>query len=429
MNIKIRGGQVLSGEVVSSGSKNSAVSIIAATILLDGQAKLQNVPDISDTVYLIKILENLGSQVDWDKTTGNLTINNSNLTVEKLGFNEFSGMRGAVLLWGPLLARFQRISFKDLPKGCSLGRRPLDTHYSALRDLGVTIIEQEGEITLDATAAQGNTIWLAERSPTATENVVMLSTGLPGKTTIIGAAYDPQVQDTVSFLISAGAKIIGNGTDHLEIEGKKTLTSTTHRLLSDHYEIATFLALGAITGGEVKVKNSIPELFPMITREFSKLGVSIIHEDNYALVRPNGPISLTRGPSGQTTTIRAEPWPALPVDILPLLIPIALAAPSGSVLFHNWMYESGLFWTEELKKLGAAVILADPHRVLVNSGNKMHGATLEAPYIIRAVVALVMASLMATGETTILNADALYRGHPHFAEKLASLGAQIEQIG
>jgi UDP-N-acetylglucosamine 1-carboxyvinyltransferase len=428
MNIRVRGGQVLSGEVAASGSKNSAVSIIAATCLFKKPVTLENVPEISDTSKLVKILESLGSHTNWNKDSDTLTIDNSNLSVENLGFNELANMRGAVLLWGPLLARFKKISFKDLPKGCNLGLRPLDTHYTALRDLGVRIIEQEGEITLDAKDAKGQEIWLAERSPTATENILILATGLPEKTTIIGAAYDPQVQDTTRFLIAAGAKINGCGTSHLEINGGQTLNSLTYRLLPDHYEISTFLALGAITAGEVQVKNSLPELFLPITREFAKLGVNIIHEKNYAIVRPNSPTKLTKGTSGQITTMRGEPWPGLPVDILPLLIPITLAAPAGSVLFHNYMYESGLFWTEELKKLGASVILADPHRVLVNSGNKLRGATLEAPYIIRAVVALVMAALLAEGETIILNADALYRGHPHFAEKLISLGAQIEEI-
>jgi len=428
MDIKIQGGQTLQGTVTASGATNSAVSIIAATILFDRPVTLQNVPDISDTVKLTKILENLGSHITWDKNSDTLTINNSNLSIDNLGFNEFASMRGAVLLWGPLLARFKKITFTDLPKGCNLGLRPLDTHYTALRDLGVTISESEGEITLDATSAEGREIWLAERSPTATENVMMLATGLPGQTTIIGAAYDPQVQDTGRFLLAAGASLQGNGTSHLEVTGGHPLIPVIHRLFPDHYEIATFLALGAITGGEVRVKNSLPELFLPITREFAKLGVNIIHQENYALVRPNGPIKLTKSSADQTITLRAEPWPSLPVDILPLLIPIALAAPTGSVLFHNYMYESALFWTEELKKLGADVILADPHRAFVIAGNKLHGATLEAPYIIRAVVALVMAALLAEGETTILNADALYRGHPHFADKLTSLGARIEEL-
>lgn len=426
MDIKIRGGQVLSGEVTASGSKNSAVSIIAATTLFNQPITLQNVPDISDTVKLVKILENLGAQVTWNKENDELTIDNSKLSVDNLGFNEFSGMRGAVLLWGPLLARFKKISFKDLPKGCNLGMRPLDTHYTALKDLGVKIIEKEGEITLDATEAKGTTIWLAERSPTATENVMMLATGLPSVTKVIGACYDPQVQDTGLFLIAAGASLKGNATSLLEIEGQHTLKPLTYRLFPDHYEIATFLALGAVTGGEIRVKNALPELFPPITREFAKFGVTIIHENDIAVVKPNGPIKLAKGSNNQILAIRAEPWPALLVDILPLFIPLALAAPTGSVLFHNWMYESGLFWTEELKKLGADIVIADPHRVIINSGNKLTGATLEAPYIIRAVVALVMTALLAEGETVILNADALYRGHPHFAEKLSKLGARIE---
>ena len=206
------------------------------------------------------------------------------------------------------------------------------------------------------------------------------------------------------------------------------MSPVTYELLHDHNEIATFLALGSATGGEIKVHNSHPELFPQINYEFSKFNINIEYENDTAIVRQNQDIRFTGSFEKKTNVVRAQPWPGLPVDLLPNFIPLALTAPSGYMIFHNWMYESGLFWTSELTKLGAEVIMADPHRVVVIAGKKLKGGTLEAPYIIRAVVAMVMAAMIAEGETVILNADSLYRGHPDFARNLRSLGAEIKEI-
>ena len=218
----------------------------------------------------------------------------------------------------------------------------------------------------------------------------------------------------------------GIGSNIITVVGKQSLKGISYRVISDHYEIGTFLALGALTGGEIRVKNAIPEFFTTINREFRKFGIKIEYEDNTAIVRANQQIKIskTRGPM----IVRAQPWPALPVDMLPLYIPLAIASPAGQALFHNWMYEAGLFWTSELSKLGANIIMCDPHRVLVTGGNKIKGATLEAPYIIRAAISMVMAGLIAEGETTILNADAIHRGHPNFVENLKKLGADIEEV-
>jgi UDP-N-acetylglucosamine 1-carboxyvinyltransferase len=276
--------------------------------------------------------------------------------------------------------------------------------------------------------AKAGEVWLTEMSPTATTNLIMLATTLEGKTRIVGAASEPQVQDVCKFLTGAGAKIKGIGSSVLEIDGGIKLGGVTHRLMSDHYEIATFLALGAITGGEVKVENALPELFKQINYEFAKFNIKIDYEGDTAIVRKGQKINITGNFAEKTNVVRAQPWPALPVDLLPIFIPLALAAPEKYMIYHNWMYESGLFWTSELTKLGAELVMADPHRVVVMGGGKLKGAEMEAPYIIRAVVSMVMAAMIAEGESTILNADALYRGHPHFSENLRKLGAVIEEI-
>lgn len=427
MNIKVRGKQVLSGEIYPSGSKNSAVAIICATILFDEVVFLENIPDITDVERLLKILQKMGSLVSWNKEGKLLEIDNSKLTFTKLDREDLGNMRGTSLLWGPMLARFKKVIFNELPGGCTLGFRPLDPHYTAFRDLGVKVHEENHKVGMDATNAKAREIWLTEMSPTATENILMLATSLRGKTRIIGAASELQVQDTCNFMVKCGAKIDGIGSNILEIEGGHKLKPQKHALLSDHYEIATFLALGAATGGRVKVHNAMPGLFKPIANVFSKFGVDIRYEKDTAIIPKDQKIVINEGGSG-TLYIKAQPWPALPVDILPLFIPMTLAAKKGQVLFHNWMYEAGLFWTMELTKLGANIIISDPHRVVVTAGNKLYGDTLEAPYIIRAVVAMVMAAMMAEGETTILNADALYRGHPHFSENLTKLGADIEEV-
>jgi len=265
-------------------------------------------------------------------------------------------------------------------------------------------------------------------SPTVTTNVVMLASKLKGTTKIIGAASEPQVQDVCNFLSYAGVNIRGIGSSILEIEGVGKFSSTSHKLFSDHYEITTFLALGAVTGGEIRVHNAQPELFPMINYEFSKFNLKIEYDGDTAILTDDQKIKLTGDFAKKTNIVRAQPWPALPVDLIPMFIPLALAAPSGYMMFHNWMYETGLYWTGELTKLGAEIIMADPHRVIVFGGRKLRGATIEAPYIIRAVVAMVMCAMIAEGESLILNADTLYRGHPNFSENLRKLGAKIEEV-
>ncbi len=428
MDIKVYGEQVLSGEINPSGSKNSAVALIPATLLFDRPITLCNVPDITDVTRLVTVLENLGSKVVWDKDKKELFVDNSNINFNSISKSEVGNMRGISLLWGPMLSRFGKVSFDELPGGCTLGVRPLDPNYDVFRDLGVEIVLHGQSVSMDAKKAKAKTVWLTEMSPTVTENAIMLAVLLKGKTTIIGAASEPGVQDLCHLLNQSGAKITGIGSSVIEIEGvSKIDPPKKYEIYADHYEIATFLALGAITGGEIKVKNSLPDLFVHINRVFAKFNINIEYEGTTAIVRKNQDIKLNT-PSISTLVIKAQPWPALPVDILPLFIPIALMAKTGNTLFHNWMYESGLFWTSELTKFGANVIMADPHRVIVNAGNKLIGAKIEAPYIIRAVVAMAMCAMTAKGESLILNADALYRGHPNFSSNLKRLGAKIEEV-
>jgi UDP-N-acetylglucosamine 1-carboxyvinyltransferase len=429
MDITVKGGQTLSGEIAPSGYKNSAVALIPATILFDKPVTLENIPDIKDVERLLNILKKLGSKFNWDKEKNTLDIDNSKLRFTKLDHEDLGNMKGVSLLWGPMLARFKKVDFRDLPGGCTLGHRTLGPHYQAFSDLGVKIVNADGTSEMDSTHAQPDEVMLTEVSPTATENVIMLATGLPGITKIVGAAAEPQVQDLCSFLIKSGVNIRGVGSSVLEIEGTNELTPVSHKITSDCHEIATFIALSASTGGSLIIHNVNRKLFMPIDRVFRNFGVNIQYDETTAKIEKNQRIKIHNEEGRGYLIVRGQPWPGLLVDNLPLFIPLALAAESGQVLFHNWMYEAGLFWTSELTKLGANIIMADPHRVIVTAGNKLKGATnLEAPYIIRATVAMVMAAMIAEGESKIINADALYRGHPHFSENLRKLGAQIEEI-
>ena len=429
MNLKIRGGQVLKGTITPSGSKNSAVCLIPASLLFDRPVTFTNIPDITDVTRLVEILNHLGSKISWDKTASAMTIDNSAVSFESIDPADVSttkGIRGTTLLWGPLLARFKKAESSEQPSGCTLGARPLDTHFQAFFDLGVKVNTENNHITLDASSARPTAVWLMETSPTATENALLLAVTLPGTTTLVNAATEPNVQDLCQFLNACGADISGVGGSILTIRGGRPLTPVTYSIISDHYEIGTFLALGAITGGEVRVNHALPQHFIQINREFAKFGIHITYDKDTAIVAAGQHPTLTR--TKTPLVVRAQPWPALPVDMLPLFIPLALASPSGDVLFHNWMYEAGLYWTTELLKLGADLIVCDPHRVLVSGGNHLTGADLEAPYIIRAVIALTMATMIADGDSVIENADSLHRGHPHFVANLKSLGAQIEEV-
>lgn len=426
MDIRIQGRQKLSGKITPSGGKNSAVAVIPATLLVGGVVNLSNVPDITDVEQLVVILESVGSKIDWDRQNGTMKIDNSGVRLGRLGRKGYEKIRGTSLLWGPVLGRFRKLNFDDIPHGCSLGKRPLDAHYKAFRDLGVRVEESARRVEMRADKPQPGNIWLSETSPTATENAVMFAVTLPGTTTITGAASEPQVPDTCNFLKKAGAKIDGIGSNNLTIQGGYPLHGVDYRLLSDHYEIATFLAIGAMTGGKVQVSNYEERYFTAINYEFSKVGVKIVVSGNTATAVRDVTIPDDRF---SPIMIKPHPWPGLPVDLLPLYIALALSQSSRrSYLFHNWMYEGGLFWALELQKFGANITLCGPHRVLINTGGLLSGATVASPYIIRAAVALVLVAMIAEGTSIILNADALRRGHPRFVENLRHLGAKIEEV-
>lgn len=424
-NITVVGGKKLSGEITPSGNKNSVLPILCASLLTDEPVTLHNVPDLTDVNKLVEQLRSIGSQIEWDKETTTLTITNAGFKKELFSSDFPVGMRGSILLFSPLLYRLKRFTMKNEIGGCSLGIREIDPHLDVLEALGTKVTRGKVlEFSIEDRFL-GNDIWPDYMSVTSTENFINAAVLAHGKSVLNNAASEPHVQELCEFLIQMGAKIEGVGTSRLTIEGVESLSGAEYTLWSDHHEITTFLALGAMTGGEIRVHKAIPKQFPLINRAFKKLGVTIEYDGDTAIVREHQSLIIENPfTSNMIQKIEAAPWPYFPVDLMPLLIALAIKA-KGEIMFWNKVYEGGLFWAPELLKFGAKITLADPHRIIVFGGNKLEPAKVDAPNIIRAAIALTMLALATPGTSTISGADSIKRAHPQFEEKLQKLGADI----
>jgi UDP-N-acetylglucosamine 1-carboxyvinyltransferase len=422
----VNGGKPLSGTITPSGNKNSALPILCATLLTDAPVTLLNVPAITDVEKLVTFFQRQGSHITWDKAAGTMHIDHAGFDRRRFEGELPSGMRSSVLLFAPLLQRMKSVSIPSNAKGCSLGVRELDPHLDILEKLGATL-SHNGELTMQLGGRfRGARHWPDYMSVTATENFVMAAALAHGTSTIINAASEPHVQDLCEFLNALGAKISGIGTSKITIDGVGQLRGGTFRINTDYHEIVTFLALGAITGGEVRVRDGLPHHFDLITRAFEKLGVSIAHEGDTAVVlRRQRFVIEAPFTSNLLPKIEAAPWPYFPVDLLPCMIALSVRA-KGAIQFWNKVYEGGFTWMAELSKFGAHVVVSDPHRVIVFGDRPLRPATVDAPYIIRAAVALYMVAASIPGRSVVKNADTIMRAHPNFVENLRSLGAEVE---
>ncbi|MEO6874524.1 MAG: UDP-N-acetylglucosamine 1-carboxyvinyltransferase [Opitutaceae bacterium] len=422
----VNGGKALSGTITPSGNKNSALPILCATLLTDAPIRLLNVPEITDVDKLVSFFSEQGSKISWDKATGTMTLDHSSFDAGRMQGELPSGMRSSVLLFAPLLQRLKKIAIPTNAKGCSLGIRELDPHLEILEKLGAKIAHRKSLTMTLKGRFQGGRHWPDYMSVTATENFVMAAALADGTSTIINAASEPHVQDLCGVLVGMGAKITGLGTSQLTVEGVKRLKGGTFTINTDYHEVVTFLALGAITGGEVKVRHSLPHHFDLITRSFEKLGVVIEHKGDTAIVR-RGQKLVIESPytSNLLPKIEAAPWPYFPVDLLPCMIALSVRA-KGAIQFWNKVYEGGFTWIPELSKFGAHVVVSDPHRIIVFGDRPLRPATVDAPYIIRAAVALYMVAASIPGRSVVKNADTIKRAHPNFVENLRSLGAEVE---
>jgi UDP-N-acetylglucosamine 1-carboxyvinyltransferase len=424
----VRGGNKLNGTVTPAGNKNSALPILCATLLTNETVTLRNFPDLTDVNLLIELMSSMGSNISWDRENNILTINNSDFK-ENFGDEGFPlGMRGSILLLGPLLSRMKLIEVKEEIGGCSLGIRELDPHLEVFKALGAEIsnnhtlkIEVKGNL-------KGNFLWQDYMSVTTTENFIMAAVKANGESTMVNAASEPHVQDLCNFLTSIGAKIQGIGSSKLSIQGVDELQGTDFTISSDHHEITTLLALGAMTNGDIKVENSVPEHFPLINKAFEKFNVKIEYDGDTAIVKGNQSLKI-RQPYTKNLLqkLEAAPWPYFPADLMPLMIALSVKS-NGSMMFWNKLYEGGFFWIPEMIKFGAHIVMCDPHRVIVYGEKPLRSANVDAPNIIRATVALMMVALTIDGQSTINNADSIKRAHPNFVENLQKLGADLEWV-
>ena len=425
-DLLVHGGKPLSGTIIPSGNKNAALPVFCATLLTDDIVRLTNVPAITDLEKLVAFCTGHGSVIAWDRAGGVMQINHSGFRPALAGGELPQDMRSTVLLYPALLHRLKRIVVQSNTKGCSLGIRELDPHFEVLRKFGAHFEFGEQAVCSVPGRFRGTRHWADYMSVTATENFAMAAAVAEGDSVLINAASAPHVQDLCAALAAMGARIRGIGTSRLELAGVDRLHGAEIAINTDYHEVVTFLALGAITGGEVRVERTQPEHMDLVVRAFAKLGVTIGFDGRTAFV-----------PAGQTLTIEepytanllqkveAAPWPYFPVDLLPVLIALAVRA-EGSIQFWNKIYEGGFTWLPELAKFGAHVVVSDPHRIIVFGDKPLRPAVVEAPYIIRAAVALYAVAASIPGESVVKNADAIRRAHPRFVENLRALGAEVE---
>jgi UDP-N-acetylglucosamine 1-carboxyvinyltransferase len=409
--------------VVPSGNKNAALPIVAATLLTDKPITIRNLPNIGDVRTMIEIVRYLGAEVQWHDNHS-VTIHAERLCSTCPDPEMFSEIRGSLTLLGPILARAGEVTV-SLPGGDRIGRRRIDTHLLAMAALGASI-EHDDKLELRANGLQGAQIWLDEASVTGTENAIMAACLARGQTTIRNAACEPHVQDLCHFLNSLGAQIQGIGSNVLQIEGQPVLQGGECTIGPDFMEVGSFVGLAAVTGGQILIRNAAPEHLGMIRMAFGRLGIHIEVRGDDIFVPANQELAVVDDLGGAVPKIDDAPWPGFPTDILSIALIVATQA-KGTVLIHEKMFDSRLYFVDRIIAMGARIILCDPHRAVVVGPSQLHGETLHSPDI-RAGMALLIAALCAEGQSTIHNIHQIDRGYERIEVKLQALGAQIERV-
>jgi UDP-N-acetylglucosamine 1-carboxyvinyltransferase len=421
----IRGGVPLNGTVRPGGNKNAATKMIPACLLTDQPVTLHNVPDIVDVRVLCDVIGHLGASVSWvDSQT--VRIEAATLHTSEV-HPDMSRTRAGIVLSGALLGRRGRAAL-PLPGGDVIGERRLDTLINALVALGAQV-HHDGEY-LRFEAADGLTgtdILLQEASVTATENTILAATLAQGTTVIRNAAGEPHVQDLCHMLNTLGAQIEGIGSNQLVISGVSALGGGEARVGADFMEVGSFIGAAAVTGGAVTIQQADPHHLDMIALTFRRLGVEWETQGEDVFVPAGQALTIQPDFGGKMPVIKAQPWPAFPPDLMSIALVVATQS-AGVALFHDWMYESRFFFTDKLRQMGARITLCDPHRVLVQGPTALRAGGLLPSPDIRAGMALLLAALVADGETRISNVQQIDRGYAHVEAKLKGLGAQIERV-
>ncbi|MCR9143427.1 MAG: UDP-N-acetylglucosamine 1-carboxyvinyltransferase [bacterium] len=421
---RVRGGNPISGRVRPQGNKNEALPLLAACLLTDEEVVLNNIPPIEDVLLMQEILRSLGATVE-EVQSGQPTrirVHAKNDPTGDLPAELATQLRGSVTLAGPMLARNGRV-FMPRPGGDRIGRRRMDTHILALQALGANVKTFPDGYELHCEQLRGADILLDEASVTATENAVCAASLADGETIIRNAASEPHVQGLCRLLNSMGAKIEGIGSNILKINGVEKLKGAPHRIGPDYLEVGSFIALAAVTGGELLIEDADLENLRMIRLVFSRLGIETRAEGDALLVPADQNLDIVTDLGGAVPRIDDAPWPGFPADMTSVAV-VTASQCNGTVLIHEKMFESRLFFTDRLISMGARIVLCDPHRALVMGPSPMTGAVVSSPDI-RAGMAMLIAALCAQGESTIQNITQIDRGFSRIDERLRELGADI----
>lgn len=432
-SFQIRGGKQLKGEIIPQGAKNEALQILCAVLLTDEEVRIKNIPDIHDVNRLIEILGDIGVKVT-KNGHGDYTFKAENVDfnyIKSEGFKKDGAkLRGSVMLLGPLLARYGE-AYMPTPGGDKIGRRRLDTHFQGLVELGATFKydEKEHYYTLTAKELNGKFILLEEASVTGTANILMAAVFAKGKTRIYNAACEPYLQQLCKMLNRMGAQITGIGSNLLTIEGVDHLRGTEHTMLPDMVEIGSWIGLAAMTKSEITIKNVNWNQLGLIPNVFRKLGIQLERSNDDIYIPAQENYTIQKFIDGSILTVSDAPWPGFTPDLLSIVLVVATQA-KGTVLIHQKMFESRLFFVDKLIDMGAQIILCDPHRATVvglNHEAPLRGTTMISPDI-RAGNALLIAALSAEGKSVIHNIEQIDRGYENIDGRLRALGAEIERI-
>tara|TARA_X000001036_G_scaffold438853_1_gene487851 strand:+ start:1303 stop:2607 length:1305 start_codon:yes stop_codon:yes gene_type:complete len=432
-SFRILGGKKLKGEIIPQGAKNEALQIICATLLTSDKITINNVPDIKDVMMLIELLKELGVKVEKNsKNSFSFSSNKINLSYlnSNVFFQKAAEIRGSIMLVGPLLARFKVASFPK-PGGDKIGRRRIDTHLNGLKELGAKFSYNNKNFSYKISTKKliGKYILLDEASVTGTANIIMASVLAEGTTTIYNAACEPYIQQLCLMINSMGGKISGIGSNMIKIIGVKELNGTTHQILPDMIEIGSFIGLAAMTGSEITIKNASIKNLGIIPDTFSRIGIDMKFKNDDILIPSQKSYEIESFIDGSIMTISDAIWPGFSPDLLSIALVTSIQA-KGTVLIHQKMFESRLFFVDKLIEMGAQIILCDPHRATVIGLNRKHplkGIKMSSPDI-RAGVSLLIAALSAEGESIIDNVNQIDRGYSDIENRLKNLGADIERI-
>ena len=430
---EIEGGVKLKGELTPQGAKNEALQILCAVLLTEDTVHIENIPEIRDVLKLIELLKNLGVKVERIER-GSYSFNSGNIDLDFLDSADFkvqgAALRGSIMIVGPLLARFGK-GYIPSPGGDKIGRRRLDTHFEGFESLGARFeyLSEESFYKVYGENMRGCHMHLDEASVTGTANILMAAVLTDGKTEIYNAACEPYLQQLCRMLNSMGAKISGVGSNKLIIEGVSSLGGCTHRCLPDMIEIGSFIGMAALTNSDIRLKNCRIDQLGIIPRTFKRLGVNMKIEGDDIVINDNEHYEIDSFIDGSILTISDQIWPGFTPDLISIAL-VAATQARGTVLIHQKMFESRLFFVDNLIDMGAQIILCDPHRATViglDRKTQLRGITMSSPDI-RAGVALLIAAMSAKGKSTIRNIEQIDRGYERIEERLNPLGAKIKRF-